>query len=950
MRRPLQPGSGALLLALAFLLMGVGAASGPVVADAGGSAALAQALDAVPPGARATDSATAVQLLGGVRADDPDQARLVRQLSRLPGAGPVVLTGASLAPDSARLGQLVPFVEAGGRRERARLYAVEDPPARLAPVGGPPTTGATGGAPQVWLPQPVAEALGVVVGDPVVLGAGDRSDPGAAPVPVTVGGVYAVAEDGRQPVDPEDAGFWSDPDRNLPRDPLAVAQRSSLIVADPATVDALAPAVHDQVLWAATVRLEPPSTLPEAVDASAAVAELTHNASFLVTDLPEVDLEGRLPQVLSALPEVTEAALEVVGPATARTTATQVASVVLGLAAVLGSVLLGTAGRRRELGLSAALGRRARVVGALALVEVLPLALVATALGVAVAAVLVEVALPGPVTAEAVADGAARAGVLLVVGLVVVAVVTTLAARRAQQQAGTARSGRTVPWVPLVVVVAVTAGAGVLTRPAGQPGGLDLAVPLLGAAAAGALGGALLRAAARAVGARSARRQVAGGAGGSGRLSPGRATAVLALRRLGGPGEERLLVVVLVAAGLGLTLQVLAGTVAVDRAVDDKTAVLAGAETTVRLQHTSDVDPTLPVEGTGPGRDPVVAPGDSVVWRDELYLGGDERTSDLIVVDTATFADAAAWGAEGGPLAAGRAMLPELARQEAEVAPAVARQWAVEQAAAAAGVDPQRELGVPVPVLLAGDSHGYAVGEEAVLTDRGARSVRAVVVGTVPIFPGQGRRSAIVVGSEAYLPLREVDPRTTPVDPLRQLEEKAVLWSSRPDEAVVADLAALGVDGEAVTRAGVAARSDFAVAALLRDYQVGLALAVALVAVLALCLAAQRSAARARSTGVLLARAGLGRRGPLAALLLESAALVTVGLGLALLAVVGLQPLSPRLLDPAPWFDPALQPVLPASAVLAVVGLAVLAWLAAVATVLVSGRGASDEEVLRAAE
>ena len=939
--RPFRAGSGGGLVAVAFALLAVAAASGPLVTATTGSAALRQVLGSAPDAA-AAERLTRVAVVGGAAPSDPEQARVVEQLGRLPGAGAPVVSGGSLEPDLLPPGSLVPYLASSAGQEPARLYAVDDPAARLQQVGDAAPAGLPG--PAVWVPQPLAASLRLTAGDPVRLG----SLVGGTAAPETVvdghvAGVYAVGEDGRRPADPPGERFWQDPLRALPRDALQAFQRSRLAVVDVDTAPQVAEQLSDSVLWSASVSLDVPRGLEQADAVVADLREVERAVGFLGAGLELVQGANRQPSVVSDVPDLVEGAHLLADAARARTQTLQRGGLALGLAAVLGSALLLSARRRTELRLSAGLGRRARTTALQTLLETLPLAAVATVAGGALAAAGVALSGPdAPLGARAVEAGAVRAGLALAVGLVLVTAVAGVAARQAARRTGGEGHRVPVPWVGLLVAVAITTVIGLLGRPSGGLGALDLLVPVLVAAATGALGATLLRALVRRAGARASQQELAGGAP----LTPRRATAVLAVRRLGGPGQERVLVVALISTGLGLALHVLAGTAAVDRAVDDKTALLAGAEVSAYPADTFLLDPTLPLQPPPgippppelePPRDLRVAPGDTVVWRQEARVDGTDALADLLVIDPATFAAGAAWGAPGGALAPAREMLPLLEREEA--------------AAVRARADGQR--GAPVPVLVAG-LDGYGPGDQLTLR-QDEDDVPVRVVGAVAHFPGQegdGDHALVVLPSDAYLPELPVDPRTRPEDGApRRSDVRVALWSSRSLGQVTADLERLDAgDVRFQTRERTATAPSFASWRLVRGYQLALAVAVALVAALALCLSAERSAARARPAAVILARAGLGRRGPVAALLLEAAVLVAAGLGLAVAAVVVLRPLAGRLFDPAPWTAPPLAPVLPAGAVAVTAAMALAAWLAAAAVVVVVSRSRRDEEVLRGAE
>jgi hypothetical protein len=135
-----------------------------------------------------------------------------------------------------------------------------------------------------------------------------------------------------------------------------------------------------------------------------------------------------------------------------------------------------------------------------------------------------------------------------------------------------------------------------------------------------------------------------------------------------------------------------------------------------------------------------------------------------------------------------------------------------------------------------------------------------------------------------------------------------------------------------------------------QDYQLALGSSLALLAVLALAMLADRAASRGRATDFLLARVGLRRAGVRAARALEAVYLSIVALLGALVGVAVLLPLGPRLLD----FDPSLAPGLELQLGWRSVG--IVATVAAVAAVVASVVGAvrsvagSEEVALRGTE
>lgn len=934
--RLLRSGLWGPLVLVAFLLLGTAAAGAPLFSTAAGDVAWRETVATVREGAPASE-APVVRLNGGQAPEEEEQARLLARLRAVPGMTDPTVVGGSIGVEVAPPGlNPRPFVAVGDRTVPARLYGDADLSGALVPAPGSP--GPTDVPDGVWLSAPTAEELGVGPGDPVEVGV--QYPDLVLRSPTRVAGVYAVGIDRRRPADVPGDARWSARGGQLPRD----AERTlvaSLLVTDPATLVRLAREVGDPLFWTAESRLASDSPSLVEVERAAAGIRVLEAA---VTDPEQVGFDSGPLRVgsVSGLPDLAARAREIRDATVDRTTTLAWASVGLGLLAVGAVAVLGMARRRVELALGAGLGVAPRTTAAQAGLEVLPAALLGAAVGPAAAlAVLAAVDLglddPGPVLGASVTNAAQA----VLVGVLVVSLVAGVAAALAARPEQGRSDRRRLPWDLLLGVVAATAVLGLTSRETtGTPGWLDLLVPVLVAAAVGALGGRLLGLVLTGLAARRRSRAP---------RSRARATAWLALRRLAAPADARLLVLTLLTTGLALQMYSVSADDAVRDVTADRAAVIAGAQAVARvdgswqldedpvpLPDRSELDPGAPPIPLAVGRTPPLPPGAAAVWRRTTVVPNRFGDVELMVVDPPSFLSAAAWG-RGPDLAAARAMLVQLAGDE---------QQRTEQ----------QEQGSPSGPLLGiavGDT-GLQVGQRASVTT-GSQTVGFEVLGTVPVWPGSDplRPSMIVTGTNLLLALGEADPRLLPL-PERNPpppEFRAQLWSADGQAGLQAVLQPLGVDPRSTsTLADAEQRPELVSARRGLGYQLALGACVAAVAVLALSLYADRAAARGRAADLLLRRTGLGRGGPVVARALELALVGVVALVLALVAVALVTPLGARLLDGGQGTVPALAfgPTPPAVALTALT--AAVAVLAAVAVTVVRGRTGTDGSVLRDAE
>lgn len=961
--RLLREGPWALIVVAAFVVCAAAAATDVLSVSAWRTASVDRVLGAVAEGAgpRASPGLRLSAAPGpGSRLD-----ALRHETDDIPGLGPAQLLGVSFADElkGTRLVRYEGFARAGQLRAPARLTAVDDPAAVLTVVSAaPPRDGPQG----VWVPVGLAERLGVGSGDELqAVNAVSRR--GETSATTYVAGVYE-ATDGAVPVDLPGSTFWQTRAGRLPGDTGGVGD-PALLIGDPETVEALARRIADVLLWTLDAELDPARPGRDALQDTVAgvrglrsyLSTLPPTGDALLSTTAVTGLEG----LAERSDDVTRRAVE-----EARTPA--IGSIVLGLALVLAVSMLTAARRARELELLAGLGLRPPAVGVLALVEVLPAALLGLLLGGPAALLVVRQLSGAPPEPGALGLAAAQAAVIVGVGVLLHAVVTAVAAGGAARRgARHSRPGRSLPWRPVVVVAAVAAVAGLLAAPVGGARGLDLSVPVLVSAAVGAVGATALRAVA--VG-RS--RSGLGATAGALPMSPWTAGALVVRRRLAVAGTERLLVVTALATAFGLAAHVLVGGELVTRSVQDKAAVLAGAEVVIDLDQAGQVDPALPAEGYP--RDVAVAPGDTVVFRDSGRLPG-ERIVDIAVVDLDTFPGVASWGSPGGPLGKAREQLAVLGAADADALPQCPSlplganllpppEEPPDPPPPDCPPRPDPEEGLPegrvapgaAPVLVVGEATGLPVGSEVRLAGTNG-DLQLLVAGHVEAFPGidPDLRTGLVGSTGSYLPrLTGGDPRLPQlVDGAGQASrdiDGVELWSTRPVAAVAADLPAVEgtaaslLDDRRVSTAGEwLSRPEFLAVDLVSPYLRVLAGLVLVVALLALCLSVDRAAARSRAGDLVLARVGLGRAGTRRLLVVEAAVLVVAGLALGALGWLATMPLLPRLLEPDPSVGPALDPVAVPWAGAVLAGAALLALLLAVLVVRAGTRGASEEGVLR---
>ena len=906
----LRQGAWSVLVVAAFAVLAAAGAAGPMFAEAAGNAAFQTRRDAVPLTARQDDSPV-VRLSADVGPGSLDQETVLDDLRAIPGLDAPRLTGGSVGAEVTTPRFWESTAGAGDRRERGRLFAVVSPATELVP------TGIAAGGTGLWLPEPMATELGARPGDRITVAVRAGTGGQRRQAPATVGGIYAVDADGRLPADRPGSRTWALRRGDTPGDTEYKTLPSYLLIGDVTTVEKLAEAVGDQMLWSSEAELSPGATLAEAERTADAVEAMRRDYA---SALPAANDSPLALRFASGIDRIAAAAGATTGAVRQRTLPVQWAAIAVGLGSVLAVALLSARRRERELRHAVAVGMSPLTVGGLWLLEHLLPALLGAAGGWLVAWQLVDRFGPPGVLVESPAPAALAAGLGVLAGLVTVAGVSAAVAARRVRPAPPAMPRRALPWGPLVVLTALVAAGGLAGADgtAGGARGVDLLVPLLVLAAAGVIAGWLPG---RLAGRRRAARQPG---------SPGRAVLWLARRRLGGGGTERRLAVVVVTAGLGMLLFALSALQSTTVSADDRIAVAAGAEAVAKVAGSWELDDAaIPVPEFDPEREPPRRPvpgvrtpplpvGHTLVWRADIRTPIDDTPRELVLVDPAGLDDVALWG-HGTELAAARAALAGLA------------------------ADPEDDRGA-IRAIAVGDP--ASVGLDTAQVALGYGTVDLAVGPHVPAFPGMGTSPMYVAAAEpVFARLGVFDPRLQPRSLASgALEMRTYLWSAAGAAGSAAVTAPRQVRPERVDTAATLRQADAYVATgRARGYQVAVAAYLALLAVLTLCVYAQRTAAARRSADLMLARVGLGRGRVLRARACEFVLLAVVSFGAAVAGVAALAPIGGRLLDDQPGLRPGFDFQVPGPALAVTAGVAVLATLLAVALTTVRSPGAEEE-------
>jgi hypothetical protein len=931
--RSLHDGPWTLLVLAAFTVACAAAAAIPMFATAVANAALADQITSVPAQTRA-GAAPVVRLVGGEGA--AGERRLAGMLDDVPGLGTRSRTAASIGAETKSWDAIYdPYVSFGGHSLRVRLFGDDGLATALVTADGRPAAQQpSDGGRQVWLPAPVVDQLGVRPGDQVQVGVRDRTHDRSTTA--VVAGTYAVGGDGRLPADPPGTHLWTYRRAYVPVDSQFSVLPSYLAVTDVATAATLAGEIGDPLLFSVEAPLDP--ALPSLEQARRTVAAV-HSLRVAVRDPNLVDGPPSLvrEQVVSGLPDLVDNAQAVATQTRTWTRPLMAAGVALGLLLVTAVAVLSSMRRSTELATAATWGLPPWAVAGLAALEVLP----AAAVGVVAGTALSWLAMDALGPSATIGSGPVRAGLgdavtVAVAGCVVVAAVTGIVlwhAARLRRQHRT----MTLPWEAGLVLVAATSVIALMARPdeVGHASPFDVLVPVLVVSAAGAVVGRL--ALALLARDRTERAQP--------RLR--RPAAALARARAARSGRQAVLVVTVLAAGLGLLGYSLAAARSVHQLVQDRAAVIAGAGATGEVQASWLLDPgaaemPLPDENGAVSPDPVLASrtpplpqGTTVTWRRRANVPPDLGTIDLMVVDPRGFADAADWGAG-----------PQLARARA------ATRGLVDPNRAAVDRFRSGEHGVPVPALVVGDV-GLAAGQRASLVLEPGE-VPIDVRATLPAYPGHdGNLGLVVVPADAFfLSLGPSDPRLRPPRGLPPNERPPVdyhtsLWS-RDIDGIRAVSAQAQIEVKELTTLDQVRQQPALVAARqATGPQVAFGALVALAAGLVLVMYADRRSRHGRAADVLLARMGLGRAAVLRSRAGELAVIAVLGLVAGALGVALVTPFGARLLDPGGGVAPVFQ-LRPGSGGVVVLLLATLVvWLVAAGLVGLRLRQVDEAEVLR---
>ncbi|XVU29069.1 FtsX-like permease family protein [Actinoplanes sp. CA-054009] len=957
-----------LLITAAFLVLGAAGAAGPFFAEASENAAFQVGRDAVSPTARQTDAAV-VRLSAPVGKASADHQQVVDALRRIPHLTAPDLTGGSIGAELVAPTFWGSTASLGGASERGRLFAVTSPADEL--------DGTPHGQGGLWIPQPMASSLGAAAGDTITIkitvGTAGRSRSATA----RVDGVYAVDAGGRLPAGPT----WTLRQGDTPPDTEYETLPSYLLIGDVATIERLAREVDDEIFWAVEAALVPGVTLAEAQRTATKVEELRRGYAGGLEFGPDSPRSMRFASGISQLTtdaRATSAAVE------QRTRPVEWAAIVVGLASVLAVALLSARRRDREIRHAVAVGIAPARIGGLWLLEHLLPALIGVALGWLVAWQLVARLGPPGRLVESFAPAATSSAVAVLAGVLAVAGVGAASASRRVRPAPPVTVRRKLPWTTMLVLIALTAAGG-LAGASDASGGVDLLVPLLVLVALGGVAGWLPgllagrphlstspprspapptspaspdspasatspaplaspassdsstspasavspASSAHGVGQSASARR--GGLGSRFRglpSSPGRGVLWLARRRLGEAGAERRLAVLVMTAGLGMLLFALAAIESTQVAADDRVAVAAGAEAVATIEGSWQIDPTATLipkedptkprpEGPVPGvHSPVLPPGSTVVWRTDVDTPLDSTQKDLLIVDPARFREVALWGS-GPDLASARAALAAIERAPAD------------------------ESGHPRAIAV-GDPATDQI--DSVRINIGFALADLTIAARVPAFPGMEGRPMYVVAHDPILGSLGIDdprlkPRNRQPNPL--FAQTYLYATDVPAiQAVTAPVQVQPsrIDGAAKLRQDAA----YVATSRARGYQLAVAGYLALLAVLTLCIYAQRTATLRRPADLMLARVGLGAARVRRARSLEFVLLTAVALAAAVTGVALLATLGPRLLDDQPGLLPRFAFEIPLPALLITALAAVVASLLAVA--VSSARSRHTEE------
>ena len=808
---------------------------------------------------------------------------------QVPGGDPVYRVRderfRSLTADGGVLGEPVlsiagpeVIVEAAGTDVVAdgRLFAGEDALQHVDALG----EDAPGDA---WIPDLIAEAVGVEPGETITLRNEDRT------TDLTVAGVYRAL----YPLPRRSYWLqWTDevyptcpapcPDPPVPPQPILVSEDALVSAAAALGVE------RASFGWQAPLATATP-TLEEARRVRDFVLDLRRRISdegselwqvFRCCDISELDrgageIEAQQTIYSSAIAGVVDRAEERLAAVESPGRTVQVAGLVVALAVLAAGGVFGVGGRVTEGRLLSAMGMSPAAYGAKAALEAVLPAVAGTAVGLGASIAFVNVlGPPGRVGAEALRTAAMQAALASVAALVAVGLVSALSFRsRFEHHGRQASLLARLPWELVLVVLAyvsyrrIEAGGGFVADAAGvrRPSPLLLLFPL---ASIGAAVGVVARIA-RLVLARV-------------RPDPRSAGAYLAMRRLAGGGSLPLLLMVAAGLSLGVALHAQALVGSMRSTLDAKARVFVGSDAQV-------------VVGSELAERPAVdVPTTSVVRMAHAgTVAGSTAEIDLLAIDPATFVRAAFW-------------------QESF------------------SDEPIDDLVASLDDVSGGRLRGVLVGSSLDVVDAievNQDQLPVTVEGRASAFPGMlGSGPMLVVGRSALEELYD-----GPANPLHVSDVNTELWLRGSQEEIERALARLEIPQSQTLTAEQVQDIPY-IAATLDTFVVlqGLAVVAAVLVLVGLLMYVE---ARQRSQLVaygLSLRMGVSRRDHRRALGLELGAMLLGALVVAIPSALGAALLMAQHLDALETIPPRLVVELPVVAMAAItVILVVVIWAAA---------------------
>jgi putative ABC transport system permease protein len=586
---------------------------------------------------------------------------------------------------------------------------------------------------------------------------------------------------------------------------------------------------------------------------------------------------------------------------------------VVSLIAIAGCAWLSAASRRRELALSLSMGARPSRVAAIAAIEQLP----AIAVGVAAAYAVVRwwpfvIAGDGAMASDTL-DHARQVVIwTMPAALAVIAFVTLVVAWRLDPTTSdrTRRLLSVVRPETITVVAAVVTGAQILTqRGSVLDSGFALVFPLF-AVLAGAI--VIVRVLATLITRFGGRRT-------SSNRQPRSLTWWFARRRVTSGLAQLGAVVIVIGVGVGMFTYCTAVASNGERTVSDKQAVIGGAQATVAIARSAELD----------AERRFVAPTDrsTVVWLNSSAYFGPTIASDVLMVDPATFAD----GVEWRDSFADRPLADLLAELE--------------------GDDEST-----IDVIVSG-TYADAL-PDAGLMDlyRGAALMRYRVVARVDALPWQRERATMmIVSAPALARLVPTEDGTLPgprdTTGLDRVFPRYV-WADMPQAELRQrlDAAVIATDEQPPNLASAAREPTFVAFGQSLPYVRLVGLAMLIVSVIAVIVLGQRRRAELAVELAIGRQVGLRRRVSTWAAVLAALALAVVGWLIGTLVAAGLTRFMLARLDPASSLPPGFQGSLGITTMAGALAIVAFVSVLGVAAELAGARRRPVSEVMRGAE